>query len=51
MSYSEIAHALNRRVPAVKTIIFRAKSRLRKNLGQLDGARSAEVKEGLAEVA
>ena len=51
MSYSEIAQALNRRVPAVKTIIFRAKSRLRKNLGQLDGARSAEMKEGLAEVA
>jgi RNA polymerase sigma-70 factor, ECF subfamily len=32
MSYSEIAQALNRRVPAVKTIIFRAKSRLRRNL-------------------
>jgi RNA polymerase sigma-70 factor, ECF subfamily len=32
MSYSEIAHALNRRLPAVKTIIFRAKRRLRRNL-------------------
>jgi RNA polymerase sigma-70 factor, ECF subfamily len=32
MSYCEIARALNRRVPAVKTIIFRAKSRLRRNL-------------------
>src|SRR5580658_6313222 len=32
MSYSEIAQALNRRVSAVKTIIFRAKSRLRINL-------------------
>jgi RNA polymerase sigma-70 factor, ECF subfamily len=33
MSYSEIAHRLNRRIPAVKTIIFRAKSRLRRNWG------------------
>jgi RNA polymerase sigma-70 factor, ECF subfamily len=32
MSYSEIAHTLNRRVPAVKTIIYRAKCRLRRNL-------------------
>jgi RNA polymerase sigma-70 factor (ECF subfamily) len=32
MSYSEIARALNRQLPAVKTIIFRAKSRLRRNL-------------------
>ena len=35
MSYSEIAHTLNRRLPAVKTIIFRAKSRLRRNLRHL----------------
>jgi len=32
MSYSEIAQTLNRRLPAVKTIIFRAKNRLRRNL-------------------
>jgi RNA polymerase sigma-70 factor, ECF subfamily len=32
MSYSEIAQTLNRRVPAVKTIIYRAKCRLRRNL-------------------
>jgi len=38
MSYSEIARALNRRLPAVKTIIFRAKNRLRRNLRHLDGA-------------
>jgi RNA polymerase sigma-70 factor, ECF subfamily len=36
MSYSEIASRLNRRLPAVKTIIFRAKNRLRHNLGNLD---------------
>ncbi len=34
MSYSEIAQKLNRRLPAVKTIIFRAKLRLRRNLQQ-----------------
>ena len=34
MSYSEIARALNRRVPAIKTSIFRAKNRLRQNLRQ-----------------
>jgi RNA polymerase sigma-70 factor (ECF subfamily) len=34
MSYSEIAQALNRRVPAIKTSIFRAKNRLRQNLQQ-----------------
>jgi RNA polymerase sigma-70 factor, ECF subfamily len=34
MSYSEIALRLNRRVPAVKTIIFRAKIRLRHSLTQ-----------------
>ena len=32
MSYSEIASRLNRRLPAVKTIIFRAKVRLRRSL-------------------
>jgi RNA polymerase sigma-70 factor, ECF subfamily len=47
MSYSEIAHTLNRRVPAVKTIIFRAKSRLRRNLGHLESAKQVESKEGL----
>jgi DNA-directed RNA polymerase specialized sigma24 family protein len=36
MSYSEIARTLNRRLPAVKTIIFRAKTRLRRNLGHLN---------------
>jgi RNA polymerase sigma-70 factor, ECF subfamily len=34
MSYSEIALTLNRRLPAVKTIIFRARNRLRRNWGQ-----------------
>jgi RNA polymerase sigma-70 factor (ECF subfamily) len=38
MSYSEIARMLNRRVPAVKTIIFRAKCRLRRNLQNLEAA-------------
>jgi RNA polymerase sigma-70 factor (ECF subfamily) len=32
MSYSEIASTLNRRLPAIKTTIFRAKNRLRHNL-------------------
>jgi RNA polymerase sigma-70 factor (ECF subfamily) len=32
MSYSEIARLLNRRVPAIKTSIFRAKNKLRQNL-------------------
>ena len=32
MSYSEIARTLNRRLPAVKTMIFRAKGQLRRNL-------------------
>jgi RNA polymerase sigma-70 factor, ECF subfamily len=31
MSYSEIARTLNRRLPAIKTIIFQAKNRLRRN--------------------
>jgi RNA polymerase sigma-70 factor, ECF subfamily len=43
MSYSEIAHTLNRRLPAVKTIIFRAKSRLRRNLGHLERARQVSA--------
>jgi DNA-directed RNA polymerase specialized sigma24 family protein len=33
MSYADIARTLNRRLPAVKTILFRAKDRLRRNLG------------------
>lgn len=32
MSYSEIAHALKRRLPAVRMMIFRAKEELRHNL-------------------
>jgi len=35
MSYSEIARKLNRRLPTVRTIIFRAKNRLRRNLEHL----------------
>ena len=35
MSYAEIARKLNRRLPTVRTIIFRAKNRLRRNLGHL----------------
>lgn len=31
MSYSQIARAMNRRLPAVRMIIFRAKDRLRRN--------------------
>jgi RNA polymerase sigma-70 factor, ECF subfamily len=42
MSYSEIARTLNRRLPAVKTIIFRAKNRLRHNLGHLESARQTQ---------
>jgi DNA-directed RNA polymerase specialized sigma24 family protein len=41
MSYSEISRKLNRRLPAVKTIIFRAKNRLRRNLGHLESTRQA----------
>jgi DNA-directed RNA polymerase specialized sigma24 family protein len=33
MSYSEIARTLNRRLPSVKTILFRAKNQLCRNLG------------------
>jgi len=39
MSYSEIARTLNRRLPAVKTIIYRAKCRLRRNLMDLETPR------------
>jgi RNA polymerase sigma-70 factor, ECF subfamily len=39
MSYSEIAHTLNRRLPAVRSIICRAKNRLRRNLRHLERAR------------
>ncbi|HKI10941.1 MAG TPA: RNA polymerase sigma factor [Candidatus Acidoferrum sp.] len=39
MSYSEIASTLNRRLPEVRTIIFRAKNRLRRNLGYFEKAR------------
>ena len=41
MSYSEIARTLNRRLPAIKTIIFRAKNRLRRNWGQVSPAKCA----------
>lgn len=41
MSYSEIALALNRRLPAVKTIIFRAKNRLRRNWERVSPAKCA----------
>jgi RNA polymerase sigma-70 factor (ECF subfamily) len=47
MSYSEIARTLNRRLPTVKTIIFRAKKKLRNNLGHL---RKAERAAGCAAV-
>ncbi len=43
MSYSEIARTLNRGLPAVKTIIFRAKGRLRRNLGHLEKSRREQV--------
>ena len=38
MSYAEIASALNRRLPEVRTIIFRAKNRLRRNLEYFEEA-------------
>jgi RNA polymerase sigma-70 factor, ECF subfamily len=38
MSYSEIARALNRGLPAVKMMLFRAKHQLRRNLGSFEGA-------------
>jgi RNA polymerase sigma-70 factor, ECF subfamily len=43
MSYADIARTLNRRLPAVKTIIFRAKNRLRRNLGHLEKPQHAPV--------
>jgi RNA polymerase sigma factor (sigma-70 family) len=42
MSYFEIARTLNRRVPAVKTIIYRAKCRLRRNLEEARAAAQTE---------
>jgi RNA polymerase sigma-70 factor, ECF subfamily len=41
MSYSDIARALNKGLPAVKMVIFRAKSRLRRNLGYFERVRRA----------
>jgi len=41
MSYTEIAGALNRRLPAVRTMIFRAKNQLRANLGLFGGTQVA----------
>jgi DNA-directed RNA polymerase specialized sigma24 family protein len=38
MSYSEIARTLNRGLPAVRMMIFRAKYQLRRNLGNFEGA-------------
>ena len=32
MSYSEVARALNTRLPALRTMIFRAKGYMRRNL-------------------
>jgi RNA polymerase sigma-70 factor, ECF subfamily len=40
MSYSEIARALNTRLPAVRMMIFRAKDYLRRNLRQLHTVRN-----------
>jgi RNA polymerase sigma-70 factor, ECF subfamily len=45
MSYTEIAGALNRRLPAVRTMIFRAKNQLRANLGFLGGPRVAGLED------
>jgi DNA-directed RNA polymerase specialized sigma24 family protein len=38
MSYCEIARRLNRGLPAVKMVIFRAKNRLRRNLSPFERA-------------
>jgi RNA polymerase sigma-70 factor (ECF subfamily) len=38
MSYSEIARRLNKGLPAVKMVIFRAKNRLRRNLSPFERA-------------
>jgi RNA polymerase sigma-70 factor (ECF subfamily) len=45
MSYTEIAGALDRRLPAVRTMIFRAKNQLRANLGLLGGPRMAGLED------
>jgi len=36
MSYSEIAHTLDRQIPTIKTLLYRAKNRLRRNLRNLE---------------
>ena len=41
MSYSEIARALNRRLPAVRMMIFRAKDQLGQNLLRLERSQVA----------
>lgn len=41
MSYSEIASVLNRRLPGVRTIMFRARNRLRRNLGYFEKPQQA----------
>jgi RNA polymerase sigma-70 factor, ECF subfamily len=43
MSYREIAGALNRQLPAVRLMIFRAKSKLRNNLRLLSGPQVASL--------
>ena len=45
MSYAEIARALNRRLPAVKTILFRAKGQLRRNLARQERQEEAGAAE------
>jgi RNA polymerase sigma-70 factor (ECF subfamily) len=45
MSYAEIARTLNRRLPAVKTILFRAKSQLRRNLARQERQEEAGAAE------
>ena len=42
MSYSEIASTLNRGLPAVRMMIFRAKHQLRRNLGSFEGGRTPQ---------
>jgi len=36
MSYSEIARTLNRQIPTIKTLLYRAKNKLRRNLRGLE---------------
>jgi RNA polymerase sigma-70 factor (ECF subfamily) len=43
MSYSEIAHALKRRLPAVRMMIFRAKEQLRHNLRREQSGNISEL--------